>query len=517
MMRTTKSSIRSSSRSTDAMNRAKSNADARPRKGAAAVSGIPKAIPEVKALKGVSNRALLSGIRKLSETERKTVLSILVHLIEIDRRKLYLPLGFSSLYEFCTERLGYSESTAGRRISIARCIRDYPAVYGALSCGKVSMTNLAMIARIMTPENVSDLLCRIEGASKREVELLVSSRRPKSAIRDRVTPVYVKTLLEVRDGACMSDGDKTGDRKSDGDKTNDGNSFRDNTLDGGGKFSTATGGGKDPATSKGSRAGSGEGPAASPDTGSRPFAAQTVVFEERLKVTFGADPDFMRKVERVRSLLSSKYHRHLELGELFSLLMDEYIERHSPEGRIRRKEKREKRAERKSKGNPGTCKPAGASKKTKRSSATCGAKRHEKNSGNAAGGSKRHERLSDIASGDPRKKEVSRHIPRKVRDEVYARDRGRCSFVSPGGRRCGSTWDLQIDHKVPFARGGDNSPENLRLLCGKHNRLEAERTYGKKHMEQYVKEPPGQYAREPVGWYLKEQTGQNVMEPVGWH
>ncbi len=184
MMRTTKSSIRSSSRST-------------------------KTIPEVKALKSVSNRALLSGIRKLSETERKTVLSILVHLIEIDRRKLYLPLGFSSLYEFCTERLGYSESTASRRISIARCIRDYPAVYRSLSCGKVSMTNLAMVTRIMTPENVSDLLCRIEGASKREVELLVSSRRPKSAIRDRVTPVYVKTLLAVKDDDRKSSGDKT--------------------------------------------------------------------------------------------------------------------------------------------------------------------------------------------------------------------------------------------------------------------------------------------------------------------
>jgi hypothetical protein len=28
---------------------------------------------------------------------------------------------------------------------------------------------------------------------------------------------------------------------------------------------------------------------------------------------------------------------------------------------------------------------------------------------------------------------------------------------------------------------------NLRLLCGKHNRLEAERTYGKGHMERYRK------------------------------
>ncbi len=251
----------------------------------------------------------------------------------------------------------------------------------------------------------------------------------------------------------------------------DRNSLGDNTLDGGGKFSTATGGGKNPATSKGSRAGSGEGPAASPDTGSRPFAAQTVVFEERLKVTFGADPDFMRKVERVRSLLSSKYHRHLELGELFSLLMDEYIERQSPEGRIRRKEKREKRTEK------GSSLPAAVKSN-----------------------------IQDPRSD--RAPDQSRYIPRKVRDEVYARDRGRCSFVSPGGRRCGSTWDLQIDHKVPFARGGDDSPENLRLLCGKHNRLEAERAYGKKHMEQYVKESGEDYAGKHMAKF--HQTSQEI-------
>jgi len=45
-------------------------------------------IPGARALSGISNRQLLSSIRKLSETERKTVLSILVHLIEIDRRNL---------------------------------------------------------------------------------------------------------------------------------------------------------------------------------------------------------------------------------------------------------------------------------------------------------------------------------------------------------------------------------------------------------------------------------------------
>ena len=72
-----------------------------------------------------------------------------------------------------------------------------------------------------------------------------------------------------------------------------------------------------------------------------------------------------------------------------------------------------------------------------------------------------------------------------MRDAVWARDRGRCTFVSPGGKRCGSRWDLEIDHIVPVARGGESRPENLRLLCSRHNRLEAERVFGEEHMARF--------------------------------
>ncbi|MCK4236334.1 MAG: HNH endonuclease, partial [Candidatus Krumholzibacteria bacterium] len=51
--------------------------------------------------------------------------------------------------------------------------------------------------------------------------------------------------------------------------------------------------------------------------------------------------------------------------------------------------------------------------------------------------------------------------------------------------RCGSRWNLQIDHIVPYSKGGDNSAGNLRLLCAKHNRHEAERVYGEKFMERF--------------------------------
>jgi 5-methylcytosine-specific restriction endonuclease McrA len=383
-----------------------------------------KGIPGTRTLKGISDRELLSRIRKLSETERATVLSILAHLIEIDRRRLYLPRGYSSLFEFCVKHLGYSESTAGRRIAIARCIRDFPGVYRLLARGRTNFSNVAKISGIITPGNAERLLAGIEGRSSREVDLIVSRHKPKSSIRDRVRPVYVMTELQV-----PVDTSRVG-------------------------TSIEAGNGKKSTPNVGSEK--------TPNSG-EPATESRMVLEQRFKVEFGVDPEFIEKLERVRSLLSTKHHAKLEFEELFEVLMDEYIERHSPEGRIRRKTEREKR-----KSSAGQKDQRSSQKPTKPSQA-------------------RHTlpKYPQKPSVPPQKREDSRYISRPVRDEVYARDKGRCTFVSPGGKRCCSKWDLQIDHIIPFARGGDNSTGNLRLLCAKHNRLEAKRAFGEKHMEQY--------------------------------
>lgn len=73
----------------------------------------------------------------------------------------------------------------------------------------------------------------------------------------------------------------------------------------------------------------------------------------------------------------------------------------------------------------------------------------------------------------------SRHIPRRVKAAVRLRDGGRCSFVSPSGRRCGTADGLQFDHVQPWAMGGaSDDPANLRLLCRAHNALQARLDFG---------------------------------------
>ncbi len=64
----------------------------------------------------------------------------------------------------------------------------------------------------------------------------------------------------------------------------------------------------------------------------------------------------------------------------------------------------------------------------------------------------------------------SRHIPNKVKLEVWRRDYGKCV-------ECGSKERLEYDHIIPFSKGGSNTARNIQLLCEncnrkKHNKIE---------------------------------------------
>jgi RNase P subunit RPR2 len=54
-------------------------------------------------------------------------------------------------------------------------------------------------------------------------------------------------------------------------------------------------------------------------------------------------------------------------------------------------------------------------------------------------------------------------IPQDVRIQVAVRDQSRCV-------QCGSVEDLHYVHKIPWGRGGNNTVNNIQLLCGPCNR-----------------------------------------------
>ncbi len=77
----------------------------------------------------------------------------------------------------------------------------------------------------------------------------------------------------------------------------------------------------------------------------------------------------------------------------------------------------------------------------------------------------------------PRTTSTPRHVPAAVRRVVWTRDPGRCAFVGADGR-CRETGWLELHHRVPFARGGLASVENLEIRRRAHTAWEAEREFG---------------------------------------
>jgi hypothetical protein len=57
----------------------------------------------------VSDDALIADTKRAAASERRATAELLTLLIEVERRKLHLHLGYSSMFVFCTRTLRLSE------------------------------------------------------------------------------------------------------------------------------------------------------------------------------------------------------------------------------------------------------------------------------------------------------------------------------------------------------------------------------------------------------------------------
>ena len=87
----------------------------------------------------------------------------------------------------------------------------------------------------------------------------------------------------------------------------------------------------------------------------------------------------------------------------------------------------------------------------------CGIEKHGKRKGATPPSRERASRSNGAA--------CTGGISAAARREVWKRDGGTCCWTSDEGHRCGSRWQLEVDHILPLLKGGTSEPENLRILC----------------------------------------------------
>ncbi len=76
----------------------------------------------------------------------------------------------------------------------------------------------------------------------------------------------------------------------------------------------------------------------------------------------------------------------------------------------------------------------------------------------------------------------TKSIPKAVKEYVYLRDGGQCTYVGKDGKRCSARLCLEYDHIHPKALGGSNDADNIRLMCSTHNKYLAEKVFGKRNL-----------------------------------
>ena len=134
-------------------------------------------------VKKLSNQQLLSQTKLLVQKERNTHIQVLHHLEEIDSRKLYLELSFSSLFDYTVKELGYSEGAAYRRIKAMKLCRDLPDTENRLQSGKLSLSSASQLQAFFEKQ------AKKIKAEKTKTEIKLSHQTQEDKKTDRVSKI----------------------------------------------------------------------------------------------------------------------------------------------------------------------------------------------------------------------------------------------------------------------------------------------------------------------------------------
>jgi hypothetical protein len=132
--------------------------------------------------------------RRLSDLlrlEHGALADFLVALAEFDRERLWVQLGHSSVFYYLHRDLGLSKGAAHYRKVAAHLIQRFPEVVGPLRDGRLCITSVVELARVITPENSAEIVPKFFHRSKQEAKAVAVEIRPAVAIprREVVTEV----------------------------------------------------------------------------------------------------------------------------------------------------------------------------------------------------------------------------------------------------------------------------------------------------------------------------------------
>jgi 5-methylcytosine-specific restriction endonuclease McrA len=147
-----------------------------------------------------SARESSRNLSNLLRHEQGAMADFLVALADFDRRGLWRDLGHSCLFYFLQRGLRLSDGAAHFRKVAARLIQRFPEVVVPLREGRLCLTSIVELARVMTLENRAETLPQFFHVSKRQAKAVAAAILPAAVIprREVVTQAAKVVRPEVR-------------------------------------------------------------------------------------------------------------------------------------------------------------------------------------------------------------------------------------------------------------------------------------------------------------------------------
>ena len=130
-------------------------------------------------------------LRGLVGDERNVEVEFLLHLDRFDTARGYELFGLRTLWEYCRQELNLLEGAIWRRTNAMVLLRRFPQAEARLRDGRLSMTSLVMLGKILTEQNVFETFENVVGKSSRQIEEIVAavnSPRPENTVVIRKLP-----------------------------------------------------------------------------------------------------------------------------------------------------------------------------------------------------------------------------------------------------------------------------------------------------------------------------------------
>jgi hypothetical protein len=382
------------------------NSNAYPTRPPAAASPNSPASPS---LELSAARQARDGLATLLRSERAAAADFLLALSDFDRRRGWELLGHASLFAFLVVELRLSKGAAFVRSSAARLLLAFPEAIEPLRDGRLCLSSVGELARVATPGNFAGVLPRFFGCSSRDAREVAAAILPREAppTRDQVTRVAPVAERSAQAHALATQ----------------------------------------------------PGLAPSPATVPASLELEQPIDSESVRAhepTPAHPARIAAPCDEVEPLTANLRRLHVTVSRKFLEMLDEARDGHSRSVRGATTEQ--------------VLEAALALLLEKQAKARGQVKRPRTSVPASVDAAPEAASPSPFAEPPPPRRAGPReHVPAAVRRAVWERDGGRCQWPLDSGGCCGSTHRIELDHLVPWPRGGTPTMDGLRLLCRPHN------------------------------------------------